>query len=216
MPAGRKPSHSHEEFVAAAIDLADRDGLAALTLKALGTAVGASTTAIYRYFPDKDALAVAMRESLLGQAMVGAAAGTDARDRIITAALAFRRTAQLHPCLADLMVTSALEGDNASAVPWFIGSALEELGLSGRLLVRGYRQLESFVVGTSVFDFSGAPSHLADRYMRMRILGNPDVDAVLTGPSAVEQVNEEAFAATLTTLVDALAAAARAQVEQTD
>lgn len=210
MPPGRKPAHSREEFVAAAIAYADEHGLPALTLAAVGRAVGVSTTALYRYFRDKDALIVAMREELLGQALTGGAAAEEPRARIIAAALAFRSTARRHPCLGDLMVTAALEGDNAAAVPWFIGSALEELGLNGRLLVRGYRQLESFVVGTCVFDFSGVPSHLQDRFIRMRLIGHPAVDAVLGAPSDVDEINEEAFEASLTCLLDGLIAQARA------
>lgn len=209
MPPGRKPAHSRDEFVAAAIACADEHGLPSLTLAAVGRAVGVSTTAVYRYFRDKDALIVAMREELLGQAILGGADADDPRERVITTALAFRRTARRHPCLGHLMVAAALEGDNAAAVPGFIGGALQELGLGGRLLVRGYRQLESFVVGTSVFDFSGAPNHLHDRLERMRLLGNADVDAVLTSPSAVGEVNEEAFQRSLTCLLDSLIAEAR-------
>ena len=208
MPPGRRPAHTRAEFVTAAIDYADEHGLPALTLAAVGRAVGVSTTAVYRYFRDKDALIVAMREELLGQALAGGTGAEGPRERILVAALAFRRTARRHPCLGDLMVTAALEGDNAAAVPRFIGTALEELGLTGRLLVRGYRQLESFVVGTSVFDFSGVPTHLHDRFVRMRLIGHPDVDAVLTGPSAVDEVNEEAFEASLKYLLDGLVAEA--------
>jgi AcrR family transcriptional regulator len=212
MPPGRKPAHSREEFVAAAIAYADEHGLPALTLAAVGRAVGVSTTAVYRYFRDKDALIVAMREELLGQALAGGAAAENPHERIIAAALAFRRTARRHPCLGDLMVTAVLEGDNAATVPRFIGAALEELGLSGRPLVRGYRQLESFVVGTCVFDFSGVPSHVQDRFIRMRLIGHPEVDAVLAAPSDVDAINEEAFEASLTCLLDGLIAQAAGDV----
>ena len=72
VPPGRKPSKSREEFVQSAIDFADEHGIDALTVRALGSAMGLSATAVYRYFPTKETLLSAMREELLSEVVVAA------------------------------------------------------------------------------------------------------------------------------------------------
>lgn len=210
MAPGRKPTRTREEFVQAAIRFADERGISQLTLRALGAELGAATTAVYRYFANKDDLIVAMREALLAEA-IPASTGGEARQRLTAAALAFRDTARRHPCLSQVMGLAALEGENSSGVVLFTVQGLEELGLSGTPLVRGYRQLESFVVGTSAFDFSDAPRHLDDRLERMRLLGHPDFDAELSDTAAVEVNNESAFVTSLNWLLDGLIAEANQQ-----
>lgn len=205
MPPGRKPSHTREEFVAAAIAYADEQGIWTLTLRALGQSVGVSTTAVYRYFRDKDALIVTLRETLLSQ--VAASLEADSHDPVATlmgSALAYRSVVREHPCLSQIMGLPALEGDVSGAVQKLVVGQLEELGLTGPLLVRGYQQIESFVVGTASFDFSDAPRHLDDRQQRLTQLGHPDFIATLPDEAGVERNNETAFEASLRAIIESL------------
>lgn len=190
--------------MAAGIAFADEHGIEALTLRALGHFVGASTTALYRYFPDKQTLLGAMRDRLLAEAMSVPLLTEDPEERIREAARAFRRAVVCHPCLGSLMMLPSLRGPAASQVPSIIGEALHELGLHGRDLVVTYRQLESFVVGSCAFDVAGAPEHLTDRLSRMHDGGHPEFRTVLVNAAAVEDVNEAAFEATLDTLLTSL------------
>lgn len=63
---GPKPSHSLDRIVAAAVELADADGLPAASLPNIAASVGLSTNALYRYVGSKDELLV-----LLGDAGFG-------------------------------------------------------------------------------------------------------------------------------------------------
>lgn len=204
MPPGRKPTRSSQEFVAAAIAFADEWGIEQLTLRALGRAIGASTTAVYRYFPHKEALLAAMRDTLIGEAMLGGPSATDPAEQIRSAARAFRHQAIAHPCLAPLMTQPNLQGPQADQIPALISTALYELGLRDRQLVVAYRQLESLVVGTCVFDLAGAPHHLTDRHARMQAVERPEFAEHLVNPAAVEKINEEAFEASLEALLTML------------
>jgi len=208
MAPGRKPTRSREEFVGAAIAYADEHGISALTLRSLGQSMGAATTAVYRYFKDKDDLIVAMRESLLLESMPDGVDG-DPRARLTAIALTFRATVKAHPCLSQIMGLPAVDGEVTNGVIQATAAALSELGLSGPLLVRGYRQLESFIVGTCAFDFSDAPRHLDERLERIRRAGHPEFDAVLTDAAAVEANNELAFVTSWTWLIDGLVAEAK-------
>ena len=209
MPPGRRPSRSREEFVAAGITFADEFGIDALTLRALGRALGASTTALYRYFPDKQALLSAMRDRLLARVMQTASSLEDPLGMLRESSLALRRTALAHPCLGPLLLLPGLQGPEANEVPGAISSALYDLGLRDRALVRAYRQLESFVVGSCIFDLAGAPAHLTDRLARLRAVDRPEFRATLANPATVEEVNEQAFEATLGALLASLTARVR-------
>lgn len=208
MAPGRKPSRTREEFVAAAISFADQKGISNLTLRSLGVGLGAATTAVYRYFANKDDLIVAMRESLLLEATPSSIDG-DPRARLVASAVSFRATVKTHPCLSQIMGLAALEGEATNGVVQATMSALVDLGLSGPLLVRGYRQLESFVVGTCAFDFSDAPHHLDERLARLQRSGQPEFTTELTDAAAIEANNELAFTTTLSWIIDGLVAEAQ-------
>lgn len=209
MPPGRKPTRSQVEFVEAGIAFADEFGLNALTLRALGTAMGASTTAVYRYFRDKDNLIKGMREHLLGltaDSLVVAA--DDPVERLIAAALAYRSTVRAHPCLSQIMALPANEGDQGETVQHLVLGQLAEIGLQGPLLARGYQQVESFVVGSSMFDFADAPAHLSDRRERFTRLGHAEFEPVTKDDAAISANNEAAFEASLRAILESLASAA--------
>lgn len=202
MPPGRKPSLTREDFVTAAITYADDRGIDALSLRELGRAMGVSATAVYRYFPDKEALIVEVRETLLGQMLGGDPPSTDPRTFVLETALAYRRVARAHPCLSQVMVLAALDGETAGAVPGVVAQALDALGLRGQALVLAYRQLESLVIGATAFDFANAPQHLEQRLARMQKVDRSDFREVFRDVDDVKRINEEAFAASVLTLVE--------------
>lgn len=214
MQPGRKPAYSQAEFVRVAVELADTDGISAVTVRSLGTRMNASSTAIYRYFADKDLLLAAMRDELLRQVMDSADITGGPREQIIAITKAYRKVANAHPCLSQLMVLTQLSGPEADRVPVMICNLLEELGITESLLVRGYRQLESLVVGTTLFDFSGAPLHLSDRRLRLTNIGSVSMTKHLQSDIDVESVNESAFDSSLHAIMDSLIAESRLGAQQ--
>lgn len=56
MPRGRPPKHSRTQVVAAAIAIADAEGLEALTMRRLAAELGAGVMSLYTYVRDKDDL----------------------------------------------------------------------------------------------------------------------------------------------------------------
>lgn len=55
---GPKPAHSIQEIVQAALELADAEGIAALSMPRIAARVGVTTNALYRYVSSKDELLV--------------------------------------------------------------------------------------------------------------------------------------------------------------
>jgi AcrR family transcriptional regulator len=62
---GRPPRHSRERIVTAAVEELKRNPSATLTIKRVADAVGAAPMALYRYFPDRDALLQAVADEVL-------------------------------------------------------------------------------------------------------------------------------------------------------
>ena len=204
MGPGRKPMHSQEEFVVAAIALADREGLSAVSTRAVARAVGASATSMYGYFPGRDDLLVAMREKLLGAVYNQLPSDLKPRQALMETALGFRAQALAHPCLSQVMTRSAVKGPVTSSVTTRTLQALRSLGIEGPMLARAYRQLETFVVGATMFDFANQPNHLDDRLQRISLAGDPDLALLLQSTAAIESDNEAAFAASLNCILDAI------------
>lgn len=98
-------------LVRVAADLLEREGIAAVTLRAVGTHAGVSRTAPYRHFADKEALlsAVAAADLLrLRDTLVTAAGGVDGPSARLTAMTsAYVRFAMSQPAHYRLMFTSA-------------------------------------------------------------------------------------------------------------
>jgi AcrR family transcriptional regulator len=104
---GRPPSQSVEQVVEAAIDLADADGFAALSMPKLAKRLGLTANAIYRYVRSRDELLVLVAETGWGPApdLVPGA------DRWRTAATTWTQAmidrCDVHPWLLDLPVRGA-------------------------------------------------------------------------------------------------------------
>lgn len=61
---GPKRELSTEQIIEAAIEIADKDGLAALSMSRLATALGFTPMSLYRYIPSKDDLLLLMQDSV--------------------------------------------------------------------------------------------------------------------------------------------------------
>lgn len=64
---GDEPDLTRERIVAAAIRVADAEGLAQLSMRRIATEVGASPMSLYRYVNDKDDLLVSMMDAAFGE-----------------------------------------------------------------------------------------------------------------------------------------------------
>lgn len=190
----RPREHTHEEFVDAAIRIVDAEGLEALTLRRLGAEVGASFTAMYTYFATREDLITALVDRIADEVITGIERrGDSARDQLMSIGLSARRALERHPQLAGVFATSTKEAEQGNDATLVVVGLLESAGLTGRDLVTAYRIIESYVFGTSVFDFGAAPEHLAIRRRRYLASGLPEFGAVAKSDKSVGEHNDEAF-----------------------
>lgn len=89
----------------AAVGLADRDGLSALSMRRLGAELGVEAMAIYHHFPNKDALLDAMVGELVAQAAEPGRPDDPWQLQLRRYALAFFERLTEHPNLVPVVLT---------------------------------------------------------------------------------------------------------------
>lgn len=115
---GPKRELSHERIVEAAIELADAEGIGAVTMSKVAAALGFTTMALYRYVTSKDDLLELMLDASAGAVLAGTdrelddgRSGTgqaDWRDELRRLATQLRSGYLDHPWIGDVQVSSAL------------------------------------------------------------------------------------------------------------
>lgn len=199
---------TREAFAVAGLALVDEGGFDALTARALGERLGVHATAVYRHFGSMDEL----REAVLAQMLISSGVtipeGSSPRERLIGLLRSLRRAFSEHPNLA---IPNLVMQDEQATVE-FVQVALDllsQMGLSGRRLVVAYQMLETFTVGTNAYDWGGYPDALEARRRGRRLAGHPAFDAPSRSLSSMQKLNDEAFEAAMSALLDACEAMAR-------
>lgn len=131
---------TRSRVLAAAVDLADREGLAALSMRKLGAALGVEAMAIYRHAPSKDALLDGMVEVLFTEIdhdldaalATERAAGMDWREQLHQTVREFHRVAFAHPQVFPLVATRPLAAPLARRPPAMLRVTERLLDLLGR------------------------------------------------------------------------------------
>ncbi|PQP14499.1 TetR/AcrR family transcriptional regulator [Rhodococcus opacus] len=98
---------TRQRILTAALEIIDRDGIDALSMRRLGKALGRDPMTLYRHAPNKAALVDAVVESVLEQLEVDTDDGNWAT-QLREVARGFRRLALDHPHVVPLLVTRPL------------------------------------------------------------------------------------------------------------
>lgn len=141
---GRKPGMTVEAIVAAAIAIADADGLDAVSMRRVADALGVGTMSLYRYLPGKAELYELMLDAVVGDPPQPDPAGW--RASLTTFARKSLAGYRQHPWLLQTSLSRGLMGPNQAAALDALLRMLSGIGLTGgqRLavvgLVTGYVQ----------------------------------------------------------------------------
>ncbi|WP_424918553.1 TetR/AcrR family transcriptional regulator [Streptomyces sp. wa1064] len=144
---GPAPERSRTQITAAALALADAEGLAAVSMRALAQRLGTGPASLYRYVGSRDELLDLMADAVAGELDLSGATGGDWLDDLVGLALQSRDAHVRHPWLADLndrrgevLGPHAIDYlDHALGIlvpaPGTAGQKLEAIGLLGGLAV---------------------------------------------------------------------------------
>lgn len=132
---GPRPTRSRDEIVSAAVELADADGIEAVSMRQVAASVGLGTMSLYRYVPTKSDLVDLMLDAVSGEYELPEAPSGDWREDLRGLARQGRAIMRRHPWLPHVVITRPSMGPNVLRYTEFCLAALEAADLEpGRAL----------------------------------------------------------------------------------
>jgi AcrR family transcriptional regulator len=146
-------------IAAAALDLIDRDGLDALSMRRLGRALGVEAMALYHHFPSKGDL---LDEVVAAVAPAPAPPSGDWRADLAALAVQYRGMVGDHPNLLPVLISRPQRHPRAVAALQAQYAALRLAGLDGVALLDVHRTWGSYVIGYVVVEQQARSAGFAD------------------------------------------------------
>lgn len=151
---GRPSQIDRAAILAAALTLADEQGLEAVTMHAVARVLDVTPMALYRHVDGKNALLDGLVERLLvSYPLPSADVGWD--DRLTAIATAIRSTAKRHPAVFPLLLTRPAVTPAARRVREMVHSALRDAGLPAGQVAQAERLISTAVLGFAVSEAAG-------------------------------------------------------------
>ncbi|MFZ4181281.1 TetR/AcrR family transcriptional regulator [Streptomyces sp. R02] len=147
---GPKPGLTLDRIVEAAIEVADRDGLGALSMRRIATGLGTGTMSLYRYVPGKAELLDLMLDRVQrpseNPADLGDGTWRSALEALARATLALYRR---HPWLLEVNQSRPVLGPSALDGMEKVFSRIKPMGLSDPELLSVIVMIDGYVVGAA-------------------------------------------------------------------
>lgn len=168
MRPGPRRSLTHPEILDAAFELLETKGFDAVSVRGVAGALGLTPTAMYTYYPNKQALLAGMVEQVLGRLHVGPEATTDAagasagttsadpRARVQALAADLRALLVDRPGAVGLLLATPLDGPNAMRIDEALLAAFTDAGLDLAAAGRAAHAVRVHVLGAVAFDAADA------------------------------------------------------------
>ena len=140
---------TRERVVDAAIRLADRDGLEALSFRPLAKALGVTPMAIYRYVRDKSQLLDLMAERLLEQVDLGSGASTAWQDRLRGLLASYQAVVDQHPS-APLLLSRPFASPASLRASEALLEILHDAGFDSGQAVHLFQSISGMLLGPAI------------------------------------------------------------------
>lgn len=151
---GPKPGLTLDRIVTAAVELADAEGLAAVSMRRLSTELGAGTMSLYRHVPGRAELVDLMLDRVQGESArtpePDAAGSTPGwRKTVETAARDELALYQAHPWLLSVNQTRPVLGPGAVGGMEVMLAGIKDMGLSDPELISVIIMVSGYVSGVA-------------------------------------------------------------------
>lgn len=163
-PAAERPALTYGRIIRTAIRLIEQEGAQAVSMRRLGGELGVAAMSLYNHVPSKDAVLDGVADEILAGLELGAAPGSDWRDRTRALAHAFRRTAHGHPRCMVVVLERSMDWTRVLAPIEHMLEVAHSAGFHGKAAVQVMRTFMSYVVGTLMREAGTASTlkHLAN------------------------------------------------------
>jgi AcrR family transcriptional regulator len=143
---GPRPAHDRDDIAAAAVRLADTEGIEAVSIRRVAADIGAAPSALYRYLTRKTELFELMLDAVAGEQTPPEHSG-DWRTDLRVAAENIRTTGLRHPWLPTLAAGRMTLGPNTLRWLEFSSGVFAGHGLSADEILLNLNTLTAFVGG---------------------------------------------------------------------
>ena len=137
---GRTPARSRHEIAGAAVGIADRDGLGAVTMRSVAQSLGTGAASLYRYVSTRDELLALMVDEVGGELDLHGQDGRPWLEQMLDLAGDVRSLYRRHPWMLEVSGAALAPGPNGIA---YLEQALSILA---RTPVDGGTRLEAVAV----------------------------------------------------------------------
>ena len=141
-----RPSLTKERVLQAAVDLADRDGLGALTMRRLGAELGVEAMSLYKHVANKEEILDRIVELVVGEIEIPNE-GADWKEAMRRRAISARAVLSRHSWAIGLLETRGATGHTAVRYLDAILGNLRSAGFSIENAAHAFWLLDSFVYG---------------------------------------------------------------------
>lgn len=144
------PTLTREQIVAAAIDLVDREGLDALSMRKLAAELGVGPMSLYYHVQDKSALYDLILDAVMSDVDYTVDdPGLPPGERVVRMAYAFRRALLAHPHATVIAMGRSMRTPTQLRPVEAMLGVLLDAGLSPSEAMRAVNVIGQFVVGTT-------------------------------------------------------------------
>ncbi|MDY0811212.1 TetR/AcrR family transcriptional regulator C-terminal domain-containing protein [Kitasatospora purpeofusca] len=154
---GPRPAHSRTSIAAAAIVIADAEGLDAVSMRRVAGALGAGTMSLYNYVPKKEHLLDLMLDAVAGEYDYSGLAPTgDCRADLRRLAHEQLAALRRHPWVPALVIARPGLGPNALRYTEHFLAVTEPSGLDGTTRMEALALLNGFVCQYAQYERTAA------------------------------------------------------------
>ncbi|MCW2879778.1 MAG: putative transcriptional regulator, TetR family [Sphaerisporangium sp.] len=170
------PSLTRARIVAAAIDLIEREGADAISMRRIAADLGVGVMSLYNHVPNKATLLDAVAETVLSQISFTDDPSAEWTERVRIQARAFRQIAHHYPRSTMVVVSRQLNSPAGLFPVERALATLREAGFGGEDAVQILRTFIAYIIGSLLREVgvtpTFAPAHRSDIHL-------PDVDVTL-------------------------------------
>ncbi|WP_248963937.1 TetR/AcrR family transcriptional regulator C-terminal domain-containing protein [Sphaerisporangium perillae] len=170
------PPLTRAKIVAAAIDLIEREGADAISMRRIAADLGVGVMSLYNHVPNKATLLDAVAETVLSQISFTDDPEAEWTERVRIQARAFRQIAHHYPRSTMVVVSRQLKSPAGLFPVERALATLREAGFGGEDAVQILRTFIAYIIGSLLREVgvtpTFAPVHRSDVHL-------PDVDATL-------------------------------------
>ncbi|RKT18997.1 TetR family transcriptional regulator [Streptomyces sp. 1114.5] len=153
---GPRPAHSRESIAAAAIAIADAEGLDAASMRRVAAALGAGTMSLYNYVPKKEHLLDLMLDAVIGEYRLPAEPSGDVRADLTRLAHEQLAILRRHPWVPAVVLARPGIGPNALRYTDHFLAVTAPTGLDGAARMEAMSLFNGFLTQYAQYEQTAA------------------------------------------------------------